>query len=398
MQPRALAGLLLCSALLGATWPTLAALPAIPAAVVGGTGYSITQGSGALSINASLVENLTERPWADIVSPEILGLSTLSGEPVVVRAADPDAFLGLEGGSWVTPPAPEIPHTYVGAGLADRLGLHPGDAVTVVGSYAPRIAFLRISGFYRTGTTANDEVLVDEATGRFLTALGPPNFHTIRVRTSDPTALLAFLEGFGASAHVSGPGIARADVHSEPPHDERLANLILRSGVGGSPPDYLATAVGEATASVRVVAYGTAALFGLLVAFGIHAVQARGFADRIPTVGVLRAVGAGNRWMRRRLLRETGPTALLAGASGAGAGFLLGRVLQPAANLVLFGHQVPVPFDPLPFGAIVLAVIAISIGSAQRLLSEALRVRPTESLRDVPAVEPPESLEVVLCG
>jgi ABC-type lipoprotein release transport system permease subunit len=333
-----------------------------------------------------------------IVSPEILGLSTLSGEPVVLRAADPAAFLLLEGGSWVTPPDTRIPYVFLGAGLAGRLGLHPGDTVTVVGSYSPRVAFLRISGSYRTATTANDEVLVDEATGRFLTALGAPNFHTIRVRTSDPAALLAFLDGYGASVHVSGLGIARADVHSEPPNDERLVNLILRSGIGGSPRDYLATAVGEATASVRVVAYGTAALFGLLVAFGIHAVQARGFADRIPTVGVLRAVGAGNRWMRRRLLAETAPIAFLTGFAGAALGFLLGRSLQPAANLVLFGHQVPVPFDPLSFAAIVLAVIAISIGSAQRLLSEALRVRPTESLRDVPAVEPPESLEVVLRG
>ena len=383
---------------MGATWPLLAALPALPGAIVSGDAVSITQGSGGYSINTSLVENLTAQPWASLVSPELLGLSTLAGEPVVVRAADPDAFLRLEGGSWVGPAPASPPFAILGAGLADRLGLRSGDWATAVGSYTPRVAFLRITGLYRTGGPSNDEALVDEPMGRFLTGMGAPNFHTIRLRTSDPGALLEFLEAFGTSAHVSGPGVPRADVHSDPPSDERIANLILRSGIGGSPRDYLATAVGEATTSVRVVAYGTAALLGLLVAFGVHAAQARTFADRLPAVGVLRAVGAGNRWMRRRILLETGPPALLAGGLGALAGFLLGKVLQPASSLFLFGHQVPVPFDLPPLGAIVLAVAAISIASAQRLLSQALRARPTESIREVPAVEPPESLEVVLRG
>jgi ABC-type lipoprotein release transport system permease subunit len=398
MRPRAFAGLLLCALLLGATWPTLSALPGIPAAVVAGDAYAVTQGTGDFSINASLAENLTARDWADIVSPELLGLGTLSGEPVIVRAVDPGAFFDLECGPCVLPPAAVQPYAFVGAGLADRLGLRPGRVVTVVGSYTPRVAFLHVTGVYATTTLANDEVLVDEAMGRFLTGLGAPNFHTIRVRTADPAALLAFLDSFGTSAHVSGPGIARADIHSDPPSDERLANAILRTGVGGAPRDYLATAVGQATTSVRVVAYGIAGLIGLLVAFGIHAIQARAFADRVPAVGVLRTVGAGDGWMRRRLLMETAPVAVLAGGLGAGLGFLLGKILQPAASLVLFGHQVPLPLEPVPFLAIVLAVVAMSIGSAQSLLSAALRLRPTESIRETPAVEPPESLEAVLCG
>lgn len=332
------------------------------------------------------------------MSPEILALTTLSGEPVVVRSADVDAFFRFECGACVLPPAAAAPYALVGSGLADRLGLRPGDFVTVAGSYTPRVAFLRVTAVYRTATLANDEVLVDEAMGRFLTGLGAPYFHTIRVRTSDPAALLAFLEASGTSAHVSGPGIARADIHSDPPTDERLANLILRSGVGGSPRDYLATAVGEATTSVRVVAFGIAALVGLLVAFGVHSIQARAFADRLPAVGVLRTVGASNGWMRRRLVAETAPFAIVAGGLGAGLGILAGRVLQPATSFFLFGHTVPVPIDPLPVLAIILVVVGISIASAQSLLSSALRARPNESIRDVPAVEPPESLEVVLVG
>lgn len=398
MRPRAFAGLLLCAFLLGATWPTLAALPGVPSQIVAGGAYAITQGTGPLSINESLVENLTARFHPAIVSPELFGLGTLAGEPVVVRAAEPDAFLFLEGGSWVDRVTGTDAFAYAGEGLADRLGLTTGATVTLVGSYAPRIAFVRITGIYHSETPANDELLVDYAMGRFLTAIGPVAFHSIRIRTADLAALLEFLERFGASVHVSGSGLAGADVHSDPHGDERIANLILRTGLGGSPRDYLATAVAEATASVRVVAYGIAALLGLLVAFGIHAVQARAFADRVPGVGVLRAIGAGNRWMLRRLLVEAIPFALLAGVLGALIGFVTGRLLQPQVGLVIFGHQAPLPLDVTTLIVIALAVVAISVGSALFLLRAALRVRPVESIRETPTVEPPQSLEVVLRG
>ena len=81
--------MLLCAFLLGATWPILAALPGVPTRILAGDAYVVTQGSGAYSINESLVESLknhTANPWVEIVSPEILSLGTVRGEPVVARA------------------------------------------------------------------------------------------------------------------------------------------------------------------------------------------------------------------------------------------------------------------------------------------------------------------------
>jgi ABC-type lipoprotein release transport system permease subunit len=384
--------------LLGATWPTLTALPAVPSRIVGGDAYAITQGTGALSINVTLAENITLQPSTKIVSPEILGLGTLAGEPVVVRAADPDIFRQIDGGTWVTRSPASDGFAILGDGLARRIGVGMNETVTLVGSFVPRIVFARITGIYRTESAANDELLVDYTMGRFLTGLGPRNFHSIRVRTTDPAALLSFLDGFGASVHVSGPGLSRADVHSDPPSDERLANLILRTGSGGAPRDYVSTAIGEATISVQVVAYGIAILLGVLVAFGVHGVQARAFADREAAIGVLRAVGASNGWMRRRLLVETVPFAFLAGLVGVGIGVLLGRLLQPSVSLVVFGHEVPISFDPLPFALMILVLVAISAGSALGLLRRALRARPAESIRESTAVEPPRSLEAILRG
>ena len=346
----------------------------------------------------SLASNITKSEWAKTVSPEILGLTTLAGNPVVVRAVDPDAFLRLENATHLSGAMAGSEFALAGEHLALRFGLVTGDTVTVAGAYVPRIAFLRITGTFRTESAANDELLVDFGMGRFLTGLGPLNYHSIRVRTPNPAALLRFLDGFQASVHVSGPGLVRADIHSDPPSDERLANAILRTGLGGAPRDYLATAVGEATTSVRVVAYGIAVLLGILVAFGVHAVQARAFADRIPAVGVLRAVGASNGWMRRRLLVETLPFSLLAGAIGALVGFFAGKFLLPQVNVVVFGHQVPVVFDVVTLAFIVFLLVAVSIGSALVLLRGTLRLRPTESIRETVAVEPPRSLEAILRG
>src|SRR3989454_1057180 len=396
--PGASAGLLLCALLLGATGPTLAALPGVPARILAGDAYLVTQGSGAYSINESLAENLTRQPGVQIVSPEILSLGTVRGEPVVVRAAEPGTFLSFEGGEWVQSATVGNRTAYVGEGLVRRLGLVAGEDATVVGSSVPRIAFVHIAGIYRTATTANDEMLVDFPLGRFLSGLGSTAFHSIRLRTSDPAALLSFLRSFGASVHVSGPGLPRADIASDPPTDERISNLILRSGIGGAPRDYLSTAVAQATTSVSVVAYGIAGLLGVLVAFGIHAAQARAFADRAPAVGVLRAIGAGNRWMRRRLLLESFPLALGAAVLGAGLGFLAENWLQPKASLVIFGHAVLVAFDLTTFAFVVLAVVETSMLSDLVLLRGALVTRPIESIRETAAVASPQSLEVILRG
>src|SRR5439155_979859 len=83
---------------LGATPGKVAAVYEAQAVLISlaGAAYASTQGTGPLSINASLASNITKSEWAKTVSPEILGLTTLAGNPVVVRGVDPDAFLRLE--------------------------------------------------------------------------------------------------------------------------------------------------------------------------------------------------------------------------------------------------------------------------------------------------------------
>lgn len=369
----------------------------MPGQVLAGDVYAVTQGSGAASVNTSLAENLTAQPWADLVSPEVLAAGTLLGQAVLLRAAEPDGFLALEEGRWVVPPTGDGVHA--GAGLASRLGLRVGTFVALVGSTVPRIEVVRIAGIFEVPGAADDELLGDLALGRALTGLGPTSYHAIRVRTSDPEGLLGFLASFRASVHVAGPGIDRADVNSDPPTPgDRLVNLLLRSGRGPVPRDYLASAASEAANSVRVVAIGLAGLIGALVALAVHSVQARAYADRSTTVGVLRAMGATDRWMRARAALEALPLAAAAGILGGAIGFAVHVGLRPASSVVLFGHEVRAVFDPATFAFVVAAIVLACLASTAILVEASLRARPSESIREGHAREAPPSLEVVLRG
>jgi ABC-type lipoprotein release transport system permease subunit len=174
--------------------------------------YVITQGSGPASINEDLSAALRIQPWADAVSPEILAFGTVRDQPVIVRAVDPEVFLEIERASLLQAQLITDRWAYAGAGLAGRAGLALGDEVTLVGSSSPRLAVARIAGIFASETTANDELLVGFPLGHFLTGSAFDAYYSIRVKTADPRALLAFLEGTDASVHVYGPGILRADV------------------------------------------------------------------------------------------------------------------------------------------------------------------------------------------
>src|SRR5207245_10766514 len=113
------------------------------------------------AVNESLPDKLTRQPGVQIVSPEILSLGTVRGEPVVVRAAEPGTFLSFEGGEWVQPATAGNQTGYAGEGLVRRLGLAAGDDATVVGSSVPRLAFVHIAGIHPTATPANDGLRVD---------------------------------------------------------------------------------------------------------------------------------------------------------------------------------------------------------------------------------------------
>lgn len=331
------------------------------------------------------------------MSPEIFSLGTLDGAPVVARGVDPGVFLQLERATGGPAANLSSPWALAGSGLASRLGLAAGQPLTLVGSSISRLDLVPLRGTYHSTTASDDELLVDYATARFLTGVGPTVYHSIRVETAQPSALLAFLAARGASVHVGGPNGNVGAINSAPlPADPRVINLFLRYGLGPLPPDYVAEGIAEAANSVQVVAWGLELLVLLLVALGIHAVQARGFEERRSSVGVLRALGASGIWVRLRSARELLPVSAAAALTGAAAGSLGAALLTPNAAIVAFGHEVRVAFDPVSVLLLAGSIVAVSFVSQMVLLQGALRERPSESLRREPLRAVPRSLEVVL--
>lgn len=315
----------------------------------------------------------------------------------MIRGVDPVAFLRIEGASGGPPPDLTAPWALAGSGLASRLGLVDRQELTLVGSSVSRLDLVPLAGVYRASTAADDELLVDYGTARFITGVGPGVYHSIRVETADPSALVAFLQARGASAQVAGPGGTVGPVNSAPlPVNPRVINLFLRYGLGPLPGDYVAEGVTEASNSVQVVAWGLELLVLGMVALGIHSVQSRAFAERRATVGVLRALGAPGGWMGFRASQETVPLAAAAALAGSALGFLGAAVLTPSAAIVAFGHEVRVAFDPLGVATVAGAVFAVSLVSELLLVAHAMRERPSESIRGEALVENPPSLEVVL--
>ncbi len=374
---------MLCTLLLAATTPTLLAAIDFPSRVVLGEGvYAITQGSGRASLNDSLVAQLELSGWADIVSPEVLAFSILRDEPVVVRGAIADRFLALERGT-ATAMLSDGGYALAGNGLANRLGLATGDRVLLVGSLAPKFLELTLAGTFSTDTPANDEILVAPDAAREIAGIGAGTYHQIRVETDRPDALIAFLEATGASAHVFTPSRQLFDVNSGPlPQDDRLTNLLLRSGSGSVSPDRLSYAIAQVSNSVRVVVLGLLAVIVALVAVGIDSVHRRVLADARPVVRILKSKGATRGWILRRGASE----AFLFAIAGCAIGLLAGTAIAIFAGLldliVIFGHGVRPELSITGMVLIIAAGVASSTVSTVLFLARHTRGRPWEADRD----------------
>ena len=385
-----LPGLFLCALLLGATVPSLLAIPSLPTQVFTGDVYVITQGSGPIAVNDSLVQNLSAQSWAVLVSPEIFVLTSYQGQPLFVRGVDPAVFLPLDGGSWVEGGTGPGTWAAVGAGLESRLGVALGTYLTLTGSSAPRVAVVPVTGVFRAATSANDELIVPLSVARFFSSVPEHSYYSVRVKTTDVPALLAFLQRYGNAIHVTSPSSAPGALNP------RLVNQFLLYGTAGLPTSFLAEGLAEATNSMQVAALGLVSLVILLLAFGIHALQARAFADRRAAVATLRALGAGRAWLLRRAALEASPYAVLAGLAGPLPGFVPSPALWSSSALLILGHTVRVSFDPWLFVLLVLVVVAVSLLSQSLLLATTWRDRPGEAARETKSQAPPVSLEVVV--
>ncbi|MFI6255068.1 ABC transporter permease [Micromonospora zamorensis] len=231
------------------------------------------------------------------------------------------------------------------------------------------------------------------------------------LRTGAPVTLLTAVgaESYTVTGLVDGPGVHVADeVAATLAPGVRAIGLVLAADAD---PERVATAArgivgtdgraltGDARGALEPrndartrwigmqVLTATAALAGFVTVFVVASTFAFTIAQRRRELGLLRAVGATGRQVRRMVYGE----ALVVGASGGIVGLLVGGGLAPLLGWLLVDagfepSTFRVTYEPWPVALSLVAGPVISLLAVWSASRRAARVRPLEALREA-AVE-----------
>ncbi|RZT82871.1 putative ABC transport system permease protein [Micromonospora violae] len=240
------------------------------------------------------------------------------------------------------------------------------------------------------------EVVVDRALGlragapvTLLTAAGP-----------EPYTVSGLVDGPGVHvadevAAALAPGVRAIGLMLAPGADAERVATAARGVVGGDGRVLTGDARGalEPRGDARTrwiglqVLSATVALASFVTVFVVASTFAFTIAQRRRELGLLRAVGATGRQVRRMVYAE----ALAVGATAGLVGLLLGAALAPSLGrlLVDFGYEPStfrVGYDLWPIAVSLAAGPVIAVLAVWSASRRAARVRPLEALRDA-AVE-----------
>jgi putative ABC transport system permease protein len=129
--------------------------------------------------------------------------------------------------------------------------------------------------------------------------------------------------------------------------------------------------------------FGSLAL--AVASLGIVNTLVMAILERRREIGVLKALGASNRDVRRLFFLEAGVMGLLGGVFGVGMGWAIGRLIHIGTTIYLKRQGVPsediwsVPWW-LAVGAIAFAIV-VSLAAGIVPASRAARLDPVEALR-----------------
>jgi len=147
-----------------------------------------------------------------------------------------------------------------------------------------------------------------------------------------------------------------------------LVQLVVRYGgsttlsSSASVPIYQAAKISEGNVSVALFAIGT--ISALLAALAIASIYSKEVHESKRTLGILRTIGASRRAIQRLIF----PQALKSGLAGAAVGIALGVLvvysMSRSGLFMVFGHTLALEFDPGLLLMVLLASVAIAVGTA----------------------------------
>ena len=107
--------------------------------------------------------------------------------------------------------------------------------------------------------------------------------------------------------------------------------------------------------------------------------------ERRREIGILKALGAADRDVRRLFFAEAGAMGLLGGVVGVTMGWLIGRALNFGTDVYLRGQDLPsVTISLVPWWMVAAAIafaVAVSLAAGIYPASRAARLDPIEALR-----------------
>lgn len=316
------------------------------------------------------------RALPDVVSasPFVLGQAILTAPGAVkgagLRGIDPadpaNAFLrqALTEGN-LEALAGGASSLLLGKELAKTLGLKVGDTVgvTVPSDGVPRLRSLRVAGIFSTGMFDYDAKIAVTSLDAARGLLGLGNRSTgIEVRVGDLM----------------------------------LADRVARDLTAALGPDYwiadwkrLNRNIFFALELQRVVLSLILALIVLVAAFNMAATLIMTVLEKTREIGILKAMGASNRLIRRVFTAQ----GLVIGAAGASGGLALGLglcaliarypIVKIPSDVYLF-DRLPVTVEPLPCALFALSALALCYLATLYPSWQASRLDPVEAIRQDP--------------
>jgi putative ABC transport system permease protein len=304
--------------------------------------------------NAQELEVVRSAPAVKVVDQR-LALTGLvsSGEttiPFTAEAVDPDAdrliskVLPVSGSNLS---ASDSSAVLLGRGLADALGVKPGDGVILIVSLpggGMNAVDARMSGIFSTDIKAYDDsaIRMPLALGRELLRIDGSHIWTVGLdRTDDTASTMKYL-----SAHL-------------PPGRFELASWFDLS-------DFYRKSVVLLSRQIEVVSV----LIGLIIVFSISNTLTMNVLERTGEIGTLMALGTPRRRILGLFVLEGFFIGLIGGLAGLGIGCLLAQVLSyvgipmppPPGREEAYSAQIMLTL-PLAFWAFAMAVVSTTVAS-----------------------------------
>ncbi len=310
------------------------------------------------SIPAYLSEQVSQVKGVLVSSPETITPCIVADRAVFVRGVLPKMFFQLNPADFIEGSIlseSDLNSVVVGKNVADLLGLHFGDLVTVFSTLADRYLTLKVSGVFVSKSSMDDEALVLLNVGQQL-RFGDYNHVTlIRAKTLpdlvDAAGIYLELAKNAqnqtskpvANSSRSGQHVDYQSIISWVPINFKIDQLSV-TGSQNLMKSYL-DRYGLTQQALQILA----AVVFMLCSLTVIAATQTLLRQHREEVETLRYVGASKRVIRADVLLKLLPVSLLACCLGAVLAFALLGLLEGYGFLRVLGHSLSLSFDPLVF-------------------------------------------------